>query len=370
MAREHARILCRIWRDADFRGLTTDEQWMYKALLSQATISNAGVIAYTPRSWSKLAADMTEARVEAALSSLAAKRYVVVDEDTDELLVRTFMRNDGVSSNGKVFKNAMKVALQVQSEALRHVLAVELRKVDTEDARKAAAELDPAADEPRLNRSVEVDTANSTLDRIADQEKSERAEKSCGVGEGVGEGGKSPSVGGSVSSNRRRSDTAMTTKQLDKAFGEFWAVYPRREAKKGAQAKFRAAVKAGTSPDTIITGAKRYAAYVAQVGREREKIKLPTTWLNQGCWDDELNGPVTAQTPKPTGDFAEWLRDRWQAADASAVAKILGIRYEQPDLPLTVEDKQAAAEFFRQSARAWIANQHEAALAKMTGAAA
>ncbi|MEV6879563.1 hypothetical protein [Amycolatopsis sp. NPDC051128] len=366
MAREHARILCRIWRDAEFRGLVTDEQWMYKALLSQATISNAGVIAYTPGPWSRLSADMTLERVEAALSSLAAKRYVVLDEDTGELLVRTFMRNDGVSSNGKVFKNALKVAQQVQSDVLRRVLAAELRKVGTDDANRAAAELDPDAAAPT---PATVQSGNSTSDGNAVQKKSERPEKSCGVGEGVGEGGKSPSVVGSVSSNRRRSD-AMSTRAVDKAFAEFWAAYPRREAKKGARVKFGQAVKGGIDAATIIAGARRYAAYVAQVGREREKIKIPTTWLNNGCWDDELNGPVVAQAPKPTGNPADWLRDRWQAADAVAVARVLGERYERPDLPVHVEGKDAIAVFWRTSARLWIEDHRDAAMAKLAQAAA
>lgn len=366
MAREHARILCRIWRDADFRALTVDQQWLFEALLSQPTISNAGVLALTPRPWARLAEDMTPERVEAALTGLAAKRYVVLDEDTGELLVRTFMRNDGVSSNGKVFKNALKVALQVQSEALRRVLAAELRKVGTEDARQAAAELDPDTAEAA---AATVQSGNSTSDRIADQKKSERPRKSCGVGEGVGEGGKSPSVGGSVSSNRRRSDS-VSTKALDTAFGEFWSVYPRREAKKGARAKFGAAVKAGTPAATITAGARRYAAYVAQVGREREKIKIPTTWLNNGCWDDELNGPVATQTPKPTGNPADWLRGRWQAADAAGVARLLGERYERPDIPVTVDGKDAIAAFFQTSARTWIEDHRGAALAKLTGRAA
>src|SRR3954471_1588656 len=119
---------------------------------------------------------MTPERVEAALAGLAAKRYVVLDEDTGELLVRTFMRNDGVSSNGKVFKNALKVALQVQSEALRRVLAAELRKVGTEDARHAAAERDPDAAAPTTYVAPRKrdEGGNSTSDRIADQEKSER----------------------------------------------------------------------------------------------------------------------------------------------------------------------------------------------------
>ncbi|WP_460441022.1 hypothetical protein, partial [Amycolatopsis stemonae] len=151
----------------------------------------------------------------------------------------------------------------------------------------------------------------------------------------------------------------------DADFDEFWSAYPRREAKKGARTKFAQAVKAGTSAATIVAGARRYAAYVTQVGREREKIKIPTTWLNNGCWDDELNGPTIAAPAKPSGDPADWLRERWQAGDAAAVARVLGERYERPDLPVHVDGKENIAAFWRTSARTWIEDHREAALAKL-----
>jgi hypothetical protein len=74
-------------------------------------------------------------------------------------------------------------------------------------------------------------------------------------------------------SSNRRSDTAAA----DASFDEFWTAYPRREAKKGARASFAKAVKDGTTAAILVTAARRYGAYVVAVGREREKIKLPTT---------------------------------------------------------------------------------------------
>ncbi len=74
------------------------------------------------------------------------------------------------------------------------------------------------------------------------------------------------------------------------AFSAFWAAYPagRKVGKKKCAATFDAAVKSGVDADHIIQAAKEYAAFMAHKRTEQQFIKNSTTWLNQGCWDDEL----------------------------------------------------------------------------------
>jgi len=84
------------------------------------------------------------------------------------------------------------------------------------------------------------------------------------------------------------------------AFSEFWAAFPKRLGKKAAASKFRAAVKSGTPPQHIIDGAARYAAWVSENRIEERFIKHPTTWLNKGCWDDELKPQRTNQHGQPS----------------------------------------------------------------------
>lgn len=73
------------------------------------------------------------------------------------------------------------------------------------------------------------------------------------------------------------------------AFERFWAVYPRRVSKAGARSKFDAAVKRGVDVEVILAGAERYAAERAADARPGSErfTKHPTTWLTNGCWDDE-----------------------------------------------------------------------------------
>ena len=76
-----------------------------------------------------------------------------------------------------------------------------------------------------------------------------------------------------------------TTRTRDEEFDEFWRAYPRRVAKAGARAKWDAVVKRGIDPAMLLAGAQRYAT--ERAGTDPRYTKHPTTWLNQGCWDDE-----------------------------------------------------------------------------------
>jgi len=119
MGRSHARILTSIWQDAEFRALGEAEQRMFFLALSQPGLSMCGVVSYTPKRWAKLAAGSTPGGVRKAVAGLAATRFVVVDEDTEELLIRTFAKNDGVLQSPNLVKAMWKAYGDVVSEPLR-----------------------------------------------------------------------------------------------------------------------------------------------------------------------------------------------------------------------------------------------------------
>lgn len=76
----------------------------------------------------------------------------------------------------------------------------------------------------------------------------------------------------------------------DADFAAFWLAYPRREAKQAALRRWQAVVRT-TDPSVIIEGAARYAELVEADRRDRRYVKLPSTWLNGGCWEDEIQEP-------------------------------------------------------------------------------
>ncbi|WP_052684580.1 hypothetical protein [Lentzea aerocolonigenes] len=157
MSREHARILTAIWRDDDFRALSPEAQRLYFLLLSQPTINQAGVLPLTVSRWARGCSATDVADIEAALAELDRARFALVDADTDEVLVRAFMRKDGVAKQPNVLKAAFRFALAVESPRLRAVLADELRRLDHVHADAVADTLDGTSTyhqtEPTSSRS-------------------------------------------------------------------------------------------------------------------------------------------------------------------------------------------------------------------------
>jgi hypothetical protein len=94
MARTEARIFTSIWSDDEFFALNSDAKLSYLMLLSQPKLSRCGVLDVTLRSWSELLGVPKSSMIR-AVSSLIAARFVVVDNDTEELWIRTLAKNDG-----------------------------------------------------------------------------------------------------------------------------------------------------------------------------------------------------------------------------------------------------------------------------------
>ena len=128
MARDHARIQTARWRNEDWRGLTPDAQWTYDTLLTQEALSYAGVLDYRAGRVASLAKGMTSRRVDAAVRVLEDGRFVVVDRMTEELLVRTYVRHDGVLDRSNMGKAVARALVKVVSLELRHAVIAELAR--------------------------------------------------------------------------------------------------------------------------------------------------------------------------------------------------------------------------------------------------
>lgn len=96
MPRTFARLRTRIWHDPEFLERTAGAQRLYMLLISQDTLNLCGVTAYTPKRLSRLASNTTPAAVAKDLRELDKHGFVIVDDDTEEIWVRTFLKWDGV----------------------------------------------------------------------------------------------------------------------------------------------------------------------------------------------------------------------------------------------------------------------------------
>lgn len=129
MARSYARIMTAIWRNREFRALPSSPQRTYLLLVTQPDITAVGLLPLTVRRWADMAADTTTADLERDLRMLESGRFVAVDRDTEELLVRSFVKWDGGYNNRKRVPVIEAAAKEVSSEVLTRTLGLEFTRL-------------------------------------------------------------------------------------------------------------------------------------------------------------------------------------------------------------------------------------------------
>lgn len=157
MARSQARIMVSIWNDPDFLALPSGPQRLYMFLLSQANLNHAGLLPLTVKRWARAAPDLTVESITADLAYLADRRYVVIDEETEELLVRTLVKGDGIWKQPKVMPAMAADATEISSSRLRFALRQELLSIDLSGLKSETR----AVVEPVMERVI--DTLPHTL---------------------------------------------------------------------------------------------------------------------------------------------------------------------------------------------------------------
>lgn len=103
----------------------------------------------------------------------------------------------------------------------------------------------------------------------------------------------------------------MTTAKFDETtnFDTFWGEYPKKSGKGGARSSYEKQEKAhGDKQDFLrivlvaVQAQKRWRQQQKGVGVFIPEWKVPTTWLNQECWCDEVQ---INEKPKSAGISAQ-----------------------------------------------------------------
>lgn len=132
MAADYARVQRSIWSDDDFRNLSALAQWLYFHLLTSQSLNYAGVTDWRPARIAALTNDMAAEDVERAALDLEVNGYIIVDRETEEVLVRSFVRNDGLMNQPNVTAAMVKAHGSVASQPIRSVVVHELKRLRKE----------------------------------------------------------------------------------------------------------------------------------------------------------------------------------------------------------------------------------------------
>ncbi|MTE20330.1 hypothetical protein F0L17_14680 [Streptomyces sp. TRM43335] len=87
-------------------------------------------------------------------------------------------------------------------------------------------------------------------------------------------------------------------------FDDFWQAYPRKVGKPAARKAYAAVVRQGAAPQALLEAVRAHAAAWERRRVEKRYIPHPTTWLNQGRYEDELDD--TAPSGGGAGGHQPW----------------------------------------------------------------
>lgn len=129
MARDRANVFTNIWADSDWRALSESAQRLYLLLLTHPTLTYAGVADWRTNRLSMMSADGSVEKLEAAAAELEDRKFIVVDEGTEEVLIRSFVKHDGLLKSPNLAAALAREYANVYSPRLREVIAFEVQKL-------------------------------------------------------------------------------------------------------------------------------------------------------------------------------------------------------------------------------------------------
>lgn len=132
MARDHANIQTGIWGHPDVRALPPLQQWLYLQVWTHPDLSYVGVLEWRPGKIAQLSEGSTPEFVSELVPLLQQRLFFVVDPSTEEVLVRSYLRWDGLLKQPKLSVSMTNAYAATGSNLLRGVIVHELQKLREE----------------------------------------------------------------------------------------------------------------------------------------------------------------------------------------------------------------------------------------------
>ena len=119
--------------DDRYRELNHSEQWLYKLLLVHPTLTYAGVAEWRPGRLAATTSDLNADDVRRIGSGLQAKYFIYIDEDTEEVFIRSFVKHDGLLKQFRLPLSMTNDYAGIASQAIREFFIFELQKYQQEE---------------------------------------------------------------------------------------------------------------------------------------------------------------------------------------------------------------------------------------------
>jgi len=170
MPRDRANIRTDIWGDSDWRQLSFGAQWLYNYVLTHGTLNAVGVADWRPARAQGVAAGLTRPILNAFVRELTDAFFLVLDEHTEEVLVRSFFRHDGILTNPNMLATIKRDFAAVSSPLLLGVIAHEANRLRTEYPAGITKKFNPwdRSELTTLLKSSQIDARTHALSRPAE----------------------------------------------------------------------------------------------------------------------------------------------------------------------------------------------------------
>ncbi|MBB3040170.1 hypothetical protein [Hoyosella altamirensis] len=145
----YVRILRAIWVDDNFRAIPASAQHLYFMILSDPRLNRLGITEWRPRRLASRASDLSVEVIEDAAKHLQHRRFIILDEDTEEVMVRSYIRHDRAWKVPNHSQKYIEDFVKTDSPKCRETVSAELRRLRAEDdqpAREVWVKLSALAD--------------------------------------------------------------------------------------------------------------------------------------------------------------------------------------------------------------------------------
>lgn len=277
MPREFAAVNVSIWSDEDWRSLPPLAQHLYLTLWTDPKLSYCGVLDWRPGRIAARAAGWTADDVRTAADCLRARHFIVTDEDTEECLIRSWVRWDGLMKQPRMAVSYAHAYATVESTLLRRVLVHELVKLH-ERHPDLAGFSKPAVQEMLHLPAVSAKVSVSVEDPFGPSLAQTLPDVSV------------PPTPFSFSNSNSSTPDSIQKPPRPVAvvpdrpeFDRFWKVYPNTAKKVDARKAYEKALKK-TTHDVLFAGAENAAR--AWAGPDKQYAPHAATWLNGERWTE------------------------------------------------------------------------------------
>jgi hypothetical protein len=150
-----AQIRPEMWIDDEWRALTMPAQHLYLLLLTDPERSYVGLVDWKPARIVQRASEWSVLELMRAAVELSVAHFLVFDQDTEEVLVRSFMRHDGLLAQPRMAVSVANAFGMIGSNKIRAVVVHELLRL-----KKESPDL-PGWEKPQMKTVLRQTSANA-----------------------------------------------------------------------------------------------------------------------------------------------------------------------------------------------------------------